>query len=67
MGFFVVKTTLNQRFLKDTLYKWSFHAKKAWIYGLFRRENDLKSAVPYNQSEPTSLRISTAGAGSLPR
>ena len=32
--------------IMDKLNKWSFHAKKAWIYGLFRRENNLKSAFP---------------------
>ena len=31
---------------RDKLNNWSFHAKKAWIYGLFSRENNLKSAFP---------------------
>ena len=36
----------REHLLKDKLNKWSFHAKKALIYGLFRRENNLKSAFP---------------------
>ena len=32
--------------LKDTLNKSGFRRKKSWIYGLFLRENNLKSAFP---------------------
>lgn len=33
-------------FLRDTLNKSGFRRKKSWIYGLFLRENNLKSAFP---------------------
>ena len=40
-------------YLRDELDNWSFHAKKAWIYGLFRVKTTLNQRF-LNYGQPIS-------------
>ena len=51
------ENTMAQKQLRDKLNKWSFHAKKAWIYGLFCVKTTLNQRFLRNDESIEMLSI----------